>query len=308
MGFQHINHVKTTADAVRAVRSQATSFLITEWDMKGTSGVDLVRYLRRSNESPNRALPIVMLTGRGELNDVQVARDAGITEFVVKPFTSQTLFSRIEQVIDHPRSFVVSQSYVGPERRRRGLPPPGMEDRRTAKSPNAIAPTRDALKAGPGEAPLIFAPDYSIRNQLGTNKPLASLITPEVLKEAQRAIDALADDSLKWIREDLREMLGALEALNSFYTPQAFEKIKESALSIKARAGTFGYRMASDVARLLFLFLTTDFIPTNPRHLVVIQKHVQVLTVIFAQNIKLREGVGQELYLELEHLIEYHRH
>jgi PleD family two-component response regulator len=55
MGFGNITHVKTSADAVRTIRSQAISFLITEWDMKGTNGVELVRYLRRSPDSPNRA-------------------------------------------------------------------------------------------------------------------------------------------------------------------------------------------------------------------------------------------------------------
>jgi hypothetical protein len=202
---------------------------------------------------------------------------------------------------------VLSQSYVGPERRRRGLPPPGVSDRRTEKKAKNANHSREALKASPGDQAVIFTPDFTLRGQLGTNKPLASIITPDVLKEAQRAINDLADESLKWIREDLQQMLAALEALTKLYTPAAFETIKETALSIKARSGTFGYLMASDVARLLFLFLSTDFSPTRERHLIVIQKHVQVLTVIFSQNIKEREGVGAELYTELERLIQYHR-
>ena len=60
--------------------------------------------------------------------------------------------------------------------------------------------------------------------------------------------------------------------------------------------------MASDVARLLYLFLSTDFVPTHPRHVVVIQKYIEVLKVIFAQAIKEREGLGAELYRELERL------
>ncbi len=302
MGFVNVTHVRSSAEAIQAIRSRAVSFLITEWDMKGGSGLDLVRFLRRSEDSPNRGLPIIMLTGRGELADVQAARDVGITEFVVKPFTAQTLYMRLEQIIDNPRNFVVSNHYVGPERRRRGLPPPGVADRRVAK-PVAALPSREAFKRPPGEPPVIFAPDFSLHQALGLDKPLASLITPDVLREAQQAIDGMSEESLKWIREDLAAMEASYGALETAYSLSAHEALKAVALSIKARSGTFGYRMASDVARLLYLFLCADFSPSNPRHLVVIQKHMEVLMVIFARKIKDREGIGAELYQELERLV-----
>jgi two-component system chemotaxis response regulator CheY len=301
MGFANIHHVKNAADAVRAVHTQAISFLITEWDMKGSSGVELVRFMRRSPDSPNRGLPIIMLTGRGELADVQAARDVGITEFVVKPFSAQTLYNRIEQIVDHPRPFVVADQYVGPERRRRGLPPPGVSDRRLMKAISA-SPSREGYRTIPGSPPMVFGPDFSIRQGLG-GKPLAGFITPEILKEAQKAIDALGEESLKWIRDDVAIIRKSYETLQQGYSIHALEQIKEAALSIKARSGTFGYRMASDVARLLYLFLSMDFVPTNPRHLIVIEKHLQVLMVIFAQGIKEREGMGEQLYAELERLI-----
>lgn len=306
MGFINVNHVKTSADAVRTIRSQAVSFLITEWDIKGTNGVELVRYLRRSPDSPNRGLPIIMLTGRGELSDVQAARDVGITEFVVKPFSAQTLFSRIEQIVDNPRNFVVASEYVGPERRRRGLAPPGMDDRRVIK-PVMSATPRDGLKAVPGHPPVIFSPDSGLRNAIGTNKPLSGLITPDIIKEAQKAIDDLGEASMQWIRDDLSAMQKAAASIAAGQGAQALETIKESTLSIKARSGTFGYKMASDVARLLYLFLCGDFLPGNPRHLVVVEKHIQVLMVIFAQQIRERAGLGDELYKELEHLISVNR-
>jgi DNA-binding response OmpR family regulator len=303
MGFGNVAHVKSSDDALRAIRTQAISFLITEWDIKGSNGVELVRYLRRSPDSPNRSLPIIMLTGRGELSDVQAARDVGITEFVVKPFSAQTLFSRIEQMVDHPRSFVMASAYVGPERRRRGEPPPGMANRRTVK-PLSASFSRDALKKVEGVPPVIFSPDVSLRNAFATNnKPLSSLITPDLIKDAQKAIDDLGEVSMQWIRDDISLLQTSYSSLKASYSAFAFENIKGPALSIKSRSGTFGYRMASDVARLLYLFLSIDFVPTNPRHLVVIEKHIQVLIVIFAQKIKEREGLGAELFAELEHLI-----
>ena len=197
----------------------------------------------------------------------------------------------------------MADSYVGPERRRRGVPPSGVADRRTVK-PEPTVFSRDAVKKGPSNAPIIFSADLSLRTALATNnKPLSSLITPEIIKNAQKAIDDLGEASMQWIRDDISLMQVSYEKLKAGYSAFAFENIKEPALSIRARAGTFGYRMASDVARLLYLFLSINFVPTNPRHLVVIEKHIQVLMLIFAQKIKEREGLGAELYSELEHLI-----
>lgn len=303
MGFSKISHVRNPADAITTLRTQPTSFLITEWDMKGGSGLELVRQIRRAQDSPNRTLPIIMMTGRGELQDVQRARDAGITEFVVKPFSAQALYSRIEQLIEQPRGFVVTENFVGPERRRRGLPPPGVEDRRVFK-PKPVEHSRDAIKDLDPSVPIILTPDVSLRQSLGSSQALSTIITNDVLKEAQHAIDDLGEDSLTWIREDLAMIEQGIRTLQGGgYSPHAFEMIKDATLSIKSRAGTFGYTMASDIARLLFLFLTVDFLPTHPRHLVIIQKHIEVLTVIFAHKIKERVGLGAELYEELQRLI-----
>lgn len=307
MGFEYVHHVRSCEDAIQAIRAQAISFIITEWDLKGGSGLDLVRNLRSNTDSPSRALPVIMLTGRGELSDVQTARDVGITEFVVKPFSAQTLFKRIEQVVDQPRKFVIAKAYTGPERRRRGAPPVGVMDRRI-RMPVSANFSREALKQEPTDSPLLLMPDTSLRSTLALgNQPLAAFITADVLREAQNAIDALADEALQWVREDLSQMQASLQSLKSEFSVIAIESLKEAALSIKARAGTFGYRMASDVARLLYLFLSIDLIPTNQRHLVVVEKHIQVLMVIFAQGIKEREGLGAELYIELEHLISVNR-
>jgi len=237
---------------------------------------------------------------------VRVARDAGITEFLVKPFSTKTLYNRLEQIIDNPRSFVFSSAYVGPERRRRGEPPPGVADRRTAK-PKMKASAHDAMGAVPTDMPVIYAPDFTLRKALGMNTPLSQMITPDVLAEAQQAIDVLVKDSLSWISEDLKTLEASAHSLGLQYLSQAVEQAKEASLSIKARSGTFGYVMASDVARLLYLFLSSNYSATNPKHLIVMQKHIDVLKVIFAKGIKIREGIGNDLYAELERLIATHK-
>jgi two-component system chemotaxis response regulator CheY len=58
------------------------------------------------------------MTGFSEKNRVIEARDAGVTEFLVKPFNTRDLYSRMLQIIEKPRQFVRADQYFGPDRRR----------------------------------------------------------------------------------------------------------------------------------------------------------------------------------------------
>ena len=79
----------------------------------------LVRALRNDRESPSPYVPIIMLTAYSNYEDVCATRDSGVTEYLVKPFSVRALADRILSVIDHPRPFVRSPDYFGPDRRRR---------------------------------------------------------------------------------------------------------------------------------------------------------------------------------------------
>jgi hypothetical protein len=63
-----------------------------------------------------------MLTAHSEKSRVEVARDAGVTEFCTKPVTAAEMVRKVASVIDRPRPFVRSESYFGPDRRRHDDP------------------------------------------------------------------------------------------------------------------------------------------------------------------------------------------
>lgn len=80
-------------------------------------GEALTRKLRRSNLGCRRA-PIIMVTAEATATTILGARDAGVHEFLRKPFTSADLFKRVENVALKPRDWVEAVGYVGPDRRR----------------------------------------------------------------------------------------------------------------------------------------------------------------------------------------------
>ena len=80
--------------------------IIADWMMKPTDGISLTRRIRTDALSPNPYVPVILMTGFSEKRRVIQARDAGVTEFLVKPFHARDLYRRIAQLIERPRQFV----------------------------------------------------------------------------------------------------------------------------------------------------------------------------------------------------------
>lgn len=96
--------------------------VIADWHMAPMSGIELTHEIRTNMMSPNRMAPIVLVTGYSALSRVSEARDVGVTEFLVKPFSANDLAKRIAYVINKPRDFIDCKTYFGPDRRRRNTP------------------------------------------------------------------------------------------------------------------------------------------------------------------------------------------
>ncbi len=92
--------------------------ILVDWLMEPINGIELTKQIRNDSESPNRMAPIVLITGYSARPRVEEARDAGVTEFLVKPFTATDLTRRLQHVINNPRNFIDYNGYFGPDRRR----------------------------------------------------------------------------------------------------------------------------------------------------------------------------------------------
>lgn len=107
------------ADGFNKFCSFNPDLVIIDWMMEPYNGVTLSRKIRNDPKSPNQYVPIVLMTGFSEKRRVLCARDAGITEFLVKPFSARLLYQRLVQIIERPRQFVRTESFFGPDRRRK---------------------------------------------------------------------------------------------------------------------------------------------------------------------------------------------
>lgn len=113
--------------------------VIIDWLQEPDNGLNLTKRIRSDARSPNPFTPIILMTGYSQKRRVLQARDSGITEFLVKPFTAKALYQRIEQIIEMPRYFVVSERYFGPDRRRKRDAHYAGPDRRSDAQPEPFS-------------------------------------------------------------------------------------------------------------------------------------------------------------------------
>lgn len=119
VGVRHLREAMDGAEALQLLREGPVDIAIVDFKMNPLDGVQFTQLVRNSPDSVDPFLPIIMLTGFAERHRIFEARDAGVTEIVVKPVTARSLLDRINTVIFKPRPFIRSGDYFGPCRRRR---------------------------------------------------------------------------------------------------------------------------------------------------------------------------------------------
>lgn len=297
LGFEQITTVADGSHAVamlkdkKLMREREVDLLITDWNMLTVSGLELMKFVRSSPDSPNPYLPIIMVSGRSEWADVERARDVGFSEYLVKPFNAKTLCDRILLCVENPRAFVTSDSYKGPSRRRRdNVLPPGVEtDRRVRKSENNI----------PGKA---------LKGKIGFDINMRQIFTPEHVANAQGYLDSNADAFREWAIRQVGELLHTLRNAQQFNNATRYlDKLKRVAFGIKSQAGMFGYDLGTHVAKSLQIVCEK---PLNDaeHELIVIEKHIATLHHIFTNNVRGQGGAtGEKLLLSLDDLIQKYK-
>ncbi|MDA1024282.1 MAG: response regulator [Proteobacteria bacterium] len=144
LGCTNITDAESGEKAWDIICESPPDLLIVDWEMEPMGGLDLVKKIRFDPNSPDRFMPIIMITAHSERPRIIEARDAGVNEFVMKPVSAKTLFSRLNAVIEHPRRFIRTSEYFGPDRRRKRIFVD--QERRDTKKEEKVMEVADANK------------------------------------------------------------------------------------------------------------------------------------------------------------------
>lgn len=119
IGPHAIKEVTDLRQLRSALAASSVDLMIVDEDLGPRGPLDVVRQMRSDPQHPNRLTPIIMTSAAPDATLIARARDAGVTEFLRKPFSAADLRVRIASLSGKPRAFVDVPSYAGPDRRRR---------------------------------------------------------------------------------------------------------------------------------------------------------------------------------------------
>jgi two-component system chemotaxis response regulator CheY len=105
--------------ALEMLPSLECDLILSDLSMAPMDGLEFARKVRGAKNARAASIPIIMISGYTERAKIEAARDAGVNEFLAKPVTPQSLISRITEIMERPRAFVRTETYAGPDRRRR---------------------------------------------------------------------------------------------------------------------------------------------------------------------------------------------
>ena len=98
LGFKNIDEADDGNTALPKLQSGNFDFLVTDWNMPGMTGIDLLKAVRAD---PNLAsLPVLMVTAESKREQIIEAAQAGVNGYVVKPFTAGTLEEKISKIFE----------------------------------------------------------------------------------------------------------------------------------------------------------------------------------------------------------------
>jgi len=100
LGYQNVVEADDGTTALPMLKAGDIDFLITDWNMPGMAGLDLLKAVR---SDPRLAkLPVLMLTAEAKREQIVEAAQAGVSGYVIKPFTSETLKEKLDKILGAP--------------------------------------------------------------------------------------------------------------------------------------------------------------------------------------------------------------
>ena len=96
-GLTDIEEASDGSKALQIVRSGKIDLVISDWNMEPMDGLQLLKTIRADNKIGQT--PFIMMTAQADKKYVQMAAEAGVNNYVVKPFNAETVKKKIEQVM-----------------------------------------------------------------------------------------------------------------------------------------------------------------------------------------------------------------
>ena len=97
--FNNVDEATDGAEALTKLRASQYGLVISDWNMQPMTGLQLLQEVR--SDTRLKTTPFIMITAESKMENVVAAKQAGVSNYIVKPFNAETLREKIEKVLGH---------------------------------------------------------------------------------------------------------------------------------------------------------------------------------------------------------------
>ena len=98
IGFENVDDAADGAEALEKLRNKEYGLVISDWNMEPMTGFELLKEVRADDKM--RKTPFIMVTAESKTDNVVAAKQAGVDNYIVKPFNAETLKSKLAAVLE----------------------------------------------------------------------------------------------------------------------------------------------------------------------------------------------------------------
>jgi len=97
IGFDNVEEAADGTEALQKLREKKFGLVISDWNMEPMTGIELLREVRTDDNL--KKMPFIMVTAESKTENVVIAKEAGVSNYIVKPFNAATLKSKLNGVL-----------------------------------------------------------------------------------------------------------------------------------------------------------------------------------------------------------------
>lgn len=96
LGFGYVDEAENGQEALQKLRTDTFGFVVSDWNMPVMTGIDMLRAIRADEKL--KAIPVLMVTAEAQQSNLIEAVQAGVSNYIVKPFTAETMQEKITKI------------------------------------------------------------------------------------------------------------------------------------------------------------------------------------------------------------------
>jgi two-component system, chemotaxis family, chemotaxis protein CheY len=96
LGFNNLEEAENGQDALAKLHADTYGFVVSDWNMPVMMGIDMLRAIRADKKL--KTIPVLMVTAEAQKENLMEAVKAGVSNYVVKPFTAETMQEKINKI------------------------------------------------------------------------------------------------------------------------------------------------------------------------------------------------------------------